>query len=334
MTEILITAALILLKLGLVFAAILTAAAYLVLAERKILGRMQLRYGPNRVGPFGLLQPVADVIKLITKEDVVPEHGDRWLFLLAPAFAAVTALLAFAVVPFAPPLRIFGRNLPMVVCDLNVGLLYFLGLSSLAVYGVALGGWASNSKYALLGAIRGLAQLISYELSMGLALVPVILSARSFSLTDIVMAQEALPFALRHPLAFLVFFVSVAAESKRTPFDIPEAENELVAGFHTEYSGMRFGLFFVGEYINMVILGSMTTVFFLGGWHGPFLPPILWFLVKVLAVCFVFIWTRGTLPRLRYDQLMHFGWKILLPVALLNVIVTAGIMLWMNGGRL
>jgi len=327
MSELLITLALILIKLGLIFAVILSMAAYLVLAERKILGRMQLRYGPNRVGPFGLMQPLADVIKLLTKEDFMPDRADKWLFLLAPGLTAVTALLSFAVVPFAPPLTIFGRELPMVVCDLNIGLLYFLGLSSLAVYGVALGGWASNSKYALIGAIRGLAQLLSYELSMGLAVVPVVLTAKSFSLTEIVMSQADLPNLLRHPLAFLIFLISVAAESKRTPFDLPEAENEIVAGFHTEYSGMRFGLFFVGEYINMVILGSMVTVLFLGGWHGPLLPPVVWFLIKVLLVAFVFIWVRGTMPRFRYDQLMHLGWKVLLPVALVNVLVTGAILL-------
>lgn len=328
MTEWLITLAIILVKLGLIFAVVLTLAAYLVLAERKILARMQLRYGPNRVGPFGLMQPLADVIKLITKEDFIPAHADKPIFFIAPGLAAVTALLAFAVVPFAPPLQLFGREIPMVVCDLNVGVLYFLGLSSLAVYGVALGGWASNSKYALLGAIRGLAQLISYELSMGLAVVPVVMAARSFSLTDIVNAQAGLPFALTQPLAFLIWIVSVAAESKRIPFDLPEAENEIVAGFHTEYSGMRFGLFFVGEYINMIILGAMTTVFFLGGWHGPLLPGVVWFSLKVLAVSFVFIWMRGTMPRLRYDQLMHFGWKVLVPLALLNVLLTGAWLLW------
>lgn len=330
MNEWLLTLALILAKLGLIFMVVLTLAAYLVLAERKILARMQLRYGPNRVGPFGLMQPLADLIKLLTKEDFIPPRGDRWLFILAPGLAAVTALLAFAVVPFGPPLTLFGREVPLVVCDLNIGVLYFLGLSSLAVYGIALGGWASNSKYALLGAIRGLAQLISYELSMGLSVVPVILSARSFSLTDIVVAQQGLPFMIVHPLAFVIFVISVAAESKRIPFDLPEAENELVAGFHTEYSGMRFGLFFVGEYINMIILGAMTTVFFLGGWHGPLLPPVVWFSLKVLLVSFVFIWMRGTMPRLRYDQLMHFGWKILIPLALLNVIVTGAVLLWLQ----
>lgn len=281
MNELLITLLLILVKLGLIFAVVLTLAAYLVLAERKILGRMQLRYGPNRVGPFGLMQPLADVIKLLSKEDFIPAAADKALFFIAPGIAAVTALLTFAVVPFAPPITVFGRQIPMVVCDLNVGVLYFLGLSSLAVYGIILGSWASNSKYALLGGIRALAQLISYELSMGLSLVPVVLMTRSFSLTDIVNAQAGLPFALKNPLAFLIFLISVFAESKRVPFDLPEAENEIVAGFHTEYSGMRFGLFFVGEYINMIILSSMVTVFFLGGWQGPFLPPIVWFMLKV-----------------------------------------------------
>ena len=321
----------ILVKLGLIFFVLLTGAAYLVLAERKILARMQLRHGPNRVGPFGLMQPLADLIKLLTKEDFIPPASDRFIFFIAPGLAAVTALLTFAVVPFAPDLELFGRTVPMVVSDLNIGVLYFLGLSSLGVYGVALGGWASNSKYALLGGIRGLSQLISYELAMGLSVVPVVLAAKSFSLTDIVEAQAGMPFALTNPLAFLIFMISVAAESKRIPFDIPEAENELVAGFHTEYSGMRFGLFFVGEYINMIILGAMTAVLFLGGWHGPFLPPFLWFCLKVGAVAFFFIWMRGTLPRLRYDQLMHFGWKLLIPLALLNVLVTGAVHLWLRG---
>ncbi len=327
MTETIITLALIIVKLVVVFGVVLTLAANLVLAERKILGRMQLRYGPNRVGPFGMLQPLADVIKLITKEDFIPAAADKWIFLFAPGLSAVTALLTFAVVPFGPPITLFGQTVPMVVVDLNVGVLYFLGLSSLAVYGIALGGWASNSKYALLGSIRGLSQLISYELSMGLAVVPVVMMAKSFSLNDIVMAQEKIPFLLLNPVAFLIFLISVLAESKRVPFDLPEAENELVAGFHTEYSGMRFGLFFVGEYINMIILGSMVAVFFLGGWHGPVLPGVLWFVIKVLAVCFFFIWTRASLPRLRYDQLMHFGWKFLLPIALLNVVVTGAVLL-------
>jgi NADH-quinone oxidoreductase subunit H len=331
MSDILITWLLILVKLGLILTALLTLAAYLVLAERKVLGRMQRRYGPNRVGFGGMLQPLADLIKLLTKEDFLPDEADKWPFLLAPGLAVITALLAFAVVPFAPPLALFDREIPMVVCDLNIGILYFLGLSSLAVYGVALGGWSSNSKYALLGSIRAMSQMISYELAMGLSIVPVVMAARSFSLTDIVMAQQSLPFAVTNPIAFLIFFVSATAEAKRIPFDLPEAENELVAGFHTEYSGMRFGLFFVGEYLNMIVLGSIVTVLFLGGWHGPLLWPIAWFVIKVLAVAFVFIWIRGTLPRLRYDQLMAFGWKVLIPLALLNVVITGGLRLWLGG---
>jgi NADH-quinone oxidoreductase subunit H len=310
---------------------VLTAAAYLVLMERKLLARMQLRYGPNRVGPFGMLQPLADVIKMITKEDVVPAQADRFVFLLAPGIAAVTAILTFAVVPFSPPLQLFGREVPMVVCDLNVGVLFFLGLSSLGVYGVTLGGWASNSKYSLLGSLRALAQLISYELTMGLALVPVILMARSFSLTDIVNAQGRVPFIVYAPVSFVIFLGSVMAESRRVPFDLPEAESELTAGYHTEYSGLRFGLYFVGEYINMVVLGSLTAVFFLGGWHGPWLPPIVWFLIKVFAIVFIFIWVRGSLPRLRYDQLMYLGWKVFVPLALVNLLVTGFVLLVARG---
>lgn len=327
MSESLVTLALIVVKLGMIFAVVLFMAAYLVLAERKILGRMQLRYGPNRVGPFGLMQPLADVIKLLTKEDFVPARADKWLFLLAPGITAVSALLVFAVVPFGPTVEIFGQQVPLVVVDLNIGVLYVLGVSSMAVYAVVLGGWASNSKYSLLGGVRGLSQMVSYELSLGLSLIPVVMMARSFSLTDIVMAQQSLPFFLLNPVAFGVFFVCVLAESNRIPFDLPEAENELVGGFHTEYSGMRFGLFFVGEYINMVVLGSLVTVFFLGGWHGPWLPPLAWFLIKVLAVCAMFIWIRASMPRLRYDQLMNLGWKILLPLSLLNILVTGALLL-------
>jgi len=309
-------------KLGLVFFVILTLAAYLVFAERRVLAWIQDRKGPNRVGPFGLLQPLADLIKLLTKEDFVPASADKWLFYLAPAMAAIPAILTFSVIPFGKPVAIAGHQVPLVITDLNVGLLFFLALSSIAVYGVAIGGWASNSKYSLLGGIRGLAQLISYELSMGLSLVPVVMLAHSFSLADIVSAQERIPFIVYQPLAFVIFLVSITAECKRIPFDIPEAEGELVAGFHTEYSGMRFGLFFVGEYINIIVLGGLATTFFLGGWHGPLLPPVVWFSLKTLAVAFFFIWMRGTLPRLRYDQLMHLGWKVLTPLALVNILVT------------
>lgn len=313
---------LLLAKLTMLYGLVMTAAAYLVLAERRVLAWIQDRTGPNRVGPLGLLQPLADVIKMLTKEDVCPAGADRWLFYLAPAMAAIPAILTFAVIPFGPPLTLFGRSIPLQVVDLNIGLLFFLALSSIAVYGVALGGWASNSKYALLGSIRGLAQLISYELSMALSLVPVVMLAHSFRLGDIVAAQASVPFIVYQPLAFLIFLISIAAECKRVPFDLPEAESELIAGFHTEYSGMRFGLFFVGEYINILVLGGLAATFFLGGWHGPWLPPAVWFALKVLAFAFLFIWMRGTLPRLRYDQLMHLGWKVLTPLALLNILAT------------
>jgi NADH-quinone oxidoreductase subunit H len=316
-----------LVKLSLVLVGLLLLAAYLVLAERKLLARLQIRLGPNRAGPFGLMQPLADAVKLLTKEDVVPKKADRLIFLLAPAVVAATALLIFAVVPFGQGWTIGNHRIPMVVADLNVGLLYVLALSSIGVYGVALGGWASNSKYALLGGIRGAAQMISYELSLGLALVPVVMMAGSFSMVEIVAAQSRYPFLLVQPLAFVIFFVSAVAETKRIPFDLPEAENELVAGYHTEYSGMRFGLYFLGEYVTMVVLGSLVAVFFLGGWRGPLLPPLVWFFLKVMGVVFFMIWMRGTLPRLRYDQLMHLGWKLLVPLALLNIVVTGGVML-------
>jgi len=309
-------------KIALVFVVILTMAAYLVLIERKLLGRIQERYGPNRVGPFGLLQPLADGIKLITKEDFKPAGADKWLFYLAPAMAAIPAIMIFSVIPFGAPITLFGHRVEMQISDLNVGLLLFVAFSSIAVYGVALGGWASNSKYALLGGIRGLAQLISYEIPMGLSLVPVVMLARSFQLSEIVQAQEGCWFIVYQPLAFIIFLISIFAECKRTPFDIPEAEGELVAGFHTEYSGLRFGLFFVGEYVNLIVLGGLAATFFLGGWHGPWLPPVVWFFIKVLALALLFIWVRGTVPRLRYDQLMHFGWKLLTPLALLNILAT------------
>lgn len=314
-------------KLALIYFVVMTAAAYLVLAERKLLARIQDRLGPNRVGPGGLLQPLADVIKMLTKEDVLPAGADKWLFYLAPAMAALPAILTFAVIPFGPPLELFGREVPLQVADLNIGLLFFLAFSSIAVYGVALGGWASNSKYSLLGSIRGLAQLISYELSMALSLVPVVMLARSFRLGDIVAAQETAWFIVYQPLAFAIFLVSIVAECKRIPFDLPEAESELVAGFHAEYSGMRFGLFFVGEYINIIVLGGLAATFFLGGWHGPWLPGPVWFGLKVLGFAFLFIWMRGTLPRLRYDQLMNLGWKFLTPLALVNILATGWLMM-------
>ena len=318
---------LLIIKLGVALLALLLGAAYLVLAERKLLARMQIRIGPNRAGPFGLLQPIADLIKMMTKEDVIPRGADRVIFRYAPAVAAATAMLIFAVVPFGDSLTLWGNRIPLVITDLNVGLLAVLGLSSLGVYGVALGGWASNSKYSLLGAIRGVSQMISYELSLGLSLVPVVMMAGSFSLVDIVAAQTSTPFIFVQPVSFAIFFVSAMAEIKRIPFDLPEAENELIAGYHTEYSGLRFGLFFLGEYVTLVTLGALTAVFFLGGWHGPFFPGIIWLLVKIAAVAFGMIWVRGTLPRFRSDQLMDMGWKFLTPLALVNIVVTGAALL-------
>jgi NADH-quinone oxidoreductase subunit H len=318
---------LLIIKIGLVLVLLLLIAAYLVWVERKLLARLQVRLGPNRAGRFGLLQPIADSIKLLTKEDIVPAAADRTLFLIAPAVVAVTALLMFAVVPFGAELQIAGQRVPLVVSDLNVGLLYVFALSSLGVYGVALGGWASNSKFALLGGIRGAAQMISYELALGLSLVPVVMLAHSFSLVDIVNAQARYPFVLVQPVSLVIFFISAMAESKRIPFDLPEAENELGAGYHTEYSGMRFGLFFLGEYVHMQILGALLSVFFLGGWRGPLLPPVVWLTIKMVLVALVMIWIRGTLPRLRYDQLMALGWKVLIPMALINIVITGAIIL-------
>jgi NADH-quinone oxidoreductase subunit H len=315
-------------KLVIIFAVMMFLAAYLGWVERRLLGWIQDRKGPNRVGYQGLLQPMADFVKLLAKEDFCPDAADRWLFFFAPAIAAIPAIMTFAVVPFGAPMTIFGRNVPLQMADVNVGLLVFLALSSIAVYSVAIGGWASNSKFALLGSIRGLAQLISYELSMGLSLVPVVMLARSFRLSDIVNAQATVPFIVYQPLAFIIFLISITAECKRVPFDLPEAESELVAGFHAEYSGMRFGLFMLGEYINIVLLGALATTFFLGGWHGPLLPPIVWFFLKTMLFAFIFIWVRGTMPRLRYDQLMSFGWKLLTPLALVNILVTGWLLVF------
>ena len=318
---------LLLLKMAVVLGVLLFLAAYLVWAERKLLARFQVRYGPNRAGKFGLLQPIADGIKMITKEDLVPDGADRFIFLLAPAVVAFTALLMFAVVPFGEEITLFGQNIPMVISDLNVGLLFVFALSSLGVYGVALGGWASNSKYSLLGGIRGAAQMISYELSLGLSLIPIVMIAGSLSLVDIVKAQQNVWFIFVQPVSFVIFLISAMAESKRIPFDIPEAENELGAGYHMEYSGMRFGLFFIGEYVHLQVLGALTAVFFLGGWQGPFLPAPVWLLIKIVMVALVMIWIRGTLPRLRYDQLMAIGWKVLVPAALINIVITGAVIL-------
>ena len=319
--------AVLLVKIAVVLEILLLLAAYLVWMERKLLGRLQVRLGPNRAGIFGLLQPIADALKMVAKEDIVPDQADKLLFLLAPAVVTATALLMFAVVPFGPDLTLMGRNVPMVVSDINVGLLFVFAMSSLGVYGVALGGWASNSKYSLLGGIRGAAQMISYELALGLSLVPVVMLSGSFSLVEIVDAQARHPFVLIQPVSFIIFIVAALAESKRIPFDLPEAENELGAGYSTEYSGMRFGMFFIGEYVHIQVLGALVAVFFLSGWRGPVLPGPVWLLIKMLAVAMVMIWIRATLPRFRYDQLMEIGWKVLIPVSLINIVATGALMM-------
>ncbi|MDA8326285.1 MAG: NADH-quinone oxidoreductase subunit NuoH [Nitrospiraceae bacterium] len=301
-----------------VLAVMMSIAAGLIWVERRLLGFWQDRYGPNRVGPFGILQPLADMIKVLTKEDWVPPFADRPVFILAPAIIVITVLLAFAVVPFAPGIS---------VADLNVGLLYFLALSSLGVYSVALGGWASDNKYALIGALRASAQMISYEVFMGLSLMGVAMLAGSFNLREIVEAQRRLWFVAPQFLGFVVFFIAGVAETHRLPFDLPEAESELVAGFHSEYSGMKFGLFFVGEYLGITLISALIATLFFGGWLGPLLPPVVWFFIKTFFFIGLFILLRATLPRPRYDQLIRFGWKVMLPLALLNLIVTGGIIL-------
>ena len=301
-----------------ILAALLTLSAGMIWLERRLLAAWQDRYGPNRVGPFGLLQVLADMIKIFTKEDWIPPFADQPVFILAPGVIIVAVLLSFAVVPIAPGIGIV---------DLNIGLLFFLAMSSMAVYSVVLAGWASNNKYALLGGLRAAAQMVSYEVFMGLSLMGVVIMSGSFNLRDIVEAQRHVWFCIPQILGLLVFMVAGIAETRRLPFDLPEAESELIAGFHAEYSGMKFGMFFVGEYLGIVLISAMITTLFFGGWRGPVLPPVLWFFLKTFVFICFFIWLRASLPRPRYDQLMAYGWKVLLPLALLNVVVTGGLVL-------
>jgi NADH-quinone oxidoreductase subunit H len=310
-------------KVLIVFTAMLLIVAYMTLMERKVLGHMQVRFGPNRVGPFGLLQPVADGIKLFFKEDIIVPFANRIIYILAPAVIVITALVSFAVIPFGDSIKIMGQSIDLVVADVNVGLLYLFAVSSLGVYGVVMGGWASNNKYSLLGSIRSSAQMISYELSLGLSIVGVLMIVGSLSLTKIVEAQSSVWFILCQPLGFIIFLISAVAECSRTPFDLTECENELVAGYQTEYSSMKFGLYYLGEYAHILVVSSLAVSLFLGGWQGPFLPPVIWFLIKVFAFIFFFIWIRATFPRFRYDQLMKFGWKVLFPLSLVNILLTA-----------
>src|SRR4051812_32832161 len=309
--------------------------AYMTWFERRAISRLQIRIGPNRVGPTGLLQPVADALKLFFKEDILPRNADRFLYPLAPGISLVAALAAFAVIPIGPPIRLFGRDLELIIQDMPVALLYLIGVSSLGVYGVVLGGWASGSKYSLLGALRGGAQVVSYELVLGLALVGVVLLTGTLSVTRIVDVQAAsVPLVILQPLGFILYFTASIAETNRAPFDLPEAEQELVAGYHTEYSGFRFALYFIAEYVNVLTTSAVAATLFFGGWTGPFnqLPGPWWLLIKMSFFAFLFVWLRATLPRLRYDQLMQLSWGILLPLGLLNVIVTAVLVVAFSGG--
>ncbi len=299
-----------------VLGAALMTSALLMWVERRMLALWQDRYGPNRVGPFGLLQPVADMIKIFSKEDWIPPFADKPVFVIAPAVIMVTVLMSFTVIPFASDIA---------VVNLNIGLLFFLGMSSMGVYSVVLGGWASNNKYSLLGGLRAAAQMLSYEVFMGLSVMGVVVIAGSFNLRDIVEAQKDLWFCIPQLLGFFVFMIAGIAESRRIPFDLPEAESELVAGFHSEYSGIKFGMFFVGEYLGIALISAMMATLFFGGWLGPVLPPVVWLILKTFVFISFFILLRATLPRLRYDQLMSWGWKVMLPLALLNLVVTGAI---------
>lgn len=313
-------------KIGIVIGILLLIIAYLIWVERKVMAHMQLRLGPMRVGWHGLLQPIADGLKLIFKEDIIPSQASKVVFVLAPVIATVPALMSIAVVPFGDTISIMGLSIDMVITDVNIGILYILAVTSVGVYGIMLGGWSSNNKYSLLGALRSSAQMISYELSLGLSLIGVLMITQSLSLVDVVNSQAKCWFVILQPLAFIIYAISAIAETNRCPFDLPEAETELVAGFHTEYSSMKFALFFMAEYANIITVSAVAVTFFFGGWRGPFLPPVVWFLIKMALCIFFFVWLRSTYPRFRYDQLMKFGWKVLFPAALANILITGLVM--------
>ena len=312
------------------FGGLLLLAAYMTWMERRVFALIQVRVGPNRVGPAGLLQPIADGIKLMFKETIIPAQADKVIYVLAPAITLIPALAAFAVVPFGDSVTVFGQKVDMVLADVNVGILYIFAMAGIGVYGIVLGSWASNSKYPLIGGLRSAAQLISYELSLGMSLLGVIMLSGTLSLKGIVEGQAELPYIILQPLGFLIFVICMLAETNRAPFDLPEAESELTGGFHTEYSSMLFALYSIAEYCSMITLSAVGATFFLGGWRGPLLPPVVWFLIKVLAFMFFFMWLRASTPRLRYDQLMGFGWKVLLPLSILNVMLTAGAIVFMG----
>ena len=333
-----------LIKIGLVFGVVSLVVAYLTLLERKVIAFMQVRLGPMRVGPYGLLQPIADGLKLMLKEDIVPSGADRLIFTMAPIITLIPAFIVFAVIPFGPTISILGRDVALHITDLNIGVLYVLSVSSIGILGVILGGWASNSKYPLLGALRSAAQMVSYEVALGFSIMGVLMLSGSLSLVDIVESQRDSGFwyVFLQPVGFILFFVCGVAETNRAPFDMPEAETELVAGFHTEYSGFRFSLFFLAEYASMIVITSMAVTLFWGGWLRPFpniealafldfIPGVAWFGLKVLMFLYLYLWFRASWPRYRYDQLMNLGWLYLLPIAIANVIVTAVLVLVLRG---
>ena len=316
---------------------LLIGFAYLTLFERRVLAKMQVRIGPNRAGPFGILQPIADGVKLIFKEELIPDKADKVVFVLAPVITLIPALIILAVVPFGPPIEIGGRVIPMGIADgLNVGVLYIMAVASVAVYGITLAGWSSNNKYALLGGLRSSAQMVSYEIALGLSFIGPILLANSMSMRSIVEAQQGWWFILVQPIGFVIFLIATVAEVNRAPFDMPEAEQELAAGYHVEYSGMKFALMFMAEYDKMIAVAAIGASLFLGGYWGPWVDQVpllgpLYLFLKVVAILFLMIWMRATLPRLRYDRLMAFGWKVMLPLALVNVVLTAGLVLVVGG---
>lgn len=328
-----------LIKIGLLFFILLTVVAYLSFVERKVAGWIQLRVGPNRVGPLGLLQPLADGLKFIFKEDIIPTQANKWLYIVAPAIAIVPALMSFIVIPYGTEITLFGKSRPLYVTQIDIALLYILAIGSIGVYGVVLAGWSSNNKYSLLGGLRASAQMISYELSLGISIVGVLLIAGTLDLVQIVERQHTwMGFLPRwniflQPIGFIIFFISALAETNRVPFDLPEAEAELVAGYFTEYSSLKFAMFFMSEYFHLITVTSIATTLYFGGWSGPGAAtyPVLgvaYFIIKVFILIFIFMWIRFTLPRFRYDQLMRFGWKVLLPAAILNVILTATLVLF------
>lgn len=313
----------VILKNIVVIALLMFFAAYLTLFERKVLARIQIRYGPNRAGPFGIFQPIADGIKTFFKEEIIPEKADKPLYVVAPIIVIASAIAMAAVIPFGDKITLFGREIKLVIADVDIGLLYLFAIASLGEYGIVLAGWSSGNKYGVLGSLRAAAQMISYEVSLGLATIGVLILSGSLNLTEIVKAQKEMWFVVYQPLAFILYMICAFAELNRAPFDMPEAESELACGFNIEYSSMKFALFFFAEYAHMLAVAALATTLFLGGWHGPYLPGTLWFLIKVFVLVFIFIWVRATYPRLRYDQIMKLGWKVLIPLTILNLIVTA-----------